>query len=186
MSDNYSVHHQPCVSISSSPLDALWVQMEARGHPGVGTSPALASRNTIFSPICSSWVTTQWVECVAPACQALPPPFTAGIKRSLSFVVPAWPRRGHPSLSGLSTQIDRIQTKFLIFQIDKWFPGVLILTNVISHNGGWAGGGVFDVGDTGWLVLLEVTHDLHLLMSLYMRDTGLSEWDTFQYLQMYQ
>lgn len=57
---------------------------------------------------------------------------------------------------------------------------------MISHNGGWAGGGVFDVGDTGWLVLLEVTHDLHLLMSLYMRDTGLSEWDTFQYLQMYQ
>ena len=47
-------------------------------------------------------------------------------------------------------------------------------------------GGLFDVGDTGWLVLLEVTHDLHLLMSLYMRDTGLSEWDTFQYLQMYQ
>ena len=49
-------------------------------------------------------------------------------------------------------------------------------------------GGMFDVGDTGWLVLLELTHDLHLLMSLYMRDTPvwLSDWDRVQYLQMYQ
>ena len=173
-SNNYSEHHYP-VLVSPHPLWMLsqcrW-KLEATLVLGPQPSPALPlSPNTIFSPICSSWVTTQWVECVAPACQALPPPFTAGIKRSLSFVVPAWPRRGHPSLSGLSTQIDKIQTKFLIFQIDKWFPGVLILTNVISHNGGWAGGGVFDVGHTGWLVLLEVTHDLHLLMSLYMRDT---------------
>ena len=149
MSDNYSEHHQPCVSISSSPLDALWVQMEARGHPGVGTSPALASRNTIFSPICSSWVTTQWVECVAGACQAHPPPSTAGIKCSLFFVIlpchhatmesfTDWPWSGlRTALSCLFTAIDKIQTKFLIFQIDKWFPGVLILTNVISHNGGW-------------------------------------------------
>ena len=38
-----------------------------------------------------------------------------------------------------------------------------------------------------WLVvLLEVTHDLHLLMSLYMRDTPVwgGQWDTFQYLQI--
>ena len=133
MSNNYSEHHYPCISISWSPLDAQ-CRCLLEATLVEGPSP----RYTIFSPICSSWVTTQWVECVAPACQALPPPFTAGIKRSLSFVVPAWPRRGHPSLSGLSTQIDKIQTKFFIFQIDKWFPGVLILTNVISHNGGWA------------------------------------------------
>ena len=113
-------------------------------------------------------------------------PSTAGIKCSLFFLLchptihtmefySDWP------LSCLFTErtqslIDKIQTKFRIFQIDKWFPGVLILTNVISHNGGWATGGMFDVGDTDWLVLLELTHDLHLLMSLYMRDTRAVSW----------
>ena len=66
----------------------------------------------------------------------------------------------------------KIQTKFLIFQIDKWFPGVLILTNVISHNRGWEEAVPLVVVI---LVLLELTHDLQLLMSLYIRDSQCSD-----------
>ena len=143
---NNSEHHYPCISISWSPLDAQ-CRCLLEATLVEGPSP----RYTIFSPICSSWVTTQWVECVAGACQAHPPPSTAGIKCSLFFVIlpyhhttttmetfTDWPWSGlRTALSCLFTAIDKIQTKFLIFQIDKWFPGVLILTNVISHNGGW-------------------------------------------------
>ena len=75
------------------------------------------------------------------------------------------------------------KNKICSFQIDKRYPRVQILTNVISDNGGWEVAVPLVVVI---LVLLELTHDLQLLMSLYIRDSQSSKRDTFQYLQMYQ
>ena len=64
------------------------------------------------------------------------------------------------------------KNKISSFQIDKRYVGVQILTNVISHNRGWEEAVPLVVVI---LVLLELTHDLQLLMSLYIRDSQCSD-----------
>ena len=150
---------------------------------------------TIFSPICSSWATTQRLECVAGACQA---PHQLQLSSPL-FVIFFTDSSGAPSPGqrpvcccslGASNLDWYNKQNFFFFKLINDFLESKYLqmwSVTMADSEAVEGlGGLFDAGDVGiirgdaWFAPLDEP--------LYHRYSILrpSVRDTFQYLQMYQ